>query len=227
MSKLLIIGASHGIGRALLEDQLRSRPCINISRTSTGLTSLNLEEYILDVTKDELPELSDIGTIVYCPGSINLKPIASLKEEQLEEDFRLNVVGAFKVIKKYHRELKKADNPSIVLYSTVAVGQGMPFHTSVAASKGAVEGMVRSLAAEFAPTIRVNAIAPTITDTPLAAGLLRNDAMKDKMKERHPLKRILAAEEVAAMTSYLISDMAKSVTGQVFGIDAGMSSIRS
>ena len=226
MSTLLIIGASHGIGRALLEKELDNRKCINISRTSANIEHPNLEEVLMDVLSDELPELTDIGSIVYCPGSINLKPISSLKEEQLIEDFQINVVGAYRVIKKYHRELKKAQMPSIVLFSTVAVGQGMPFHVSVAAAKGAIEGMVRSLAAELAPTIRVNAIAPTITDTPLAAGLLKNELVIEKMKERHPLKRILNAEEVAAMASYLISDNARSITGQIIGIDAGMSSLR-
>lgn len=226
MSKLLIVGASHGIGRSLLEQQMDHRPCINISRTTAGMKAEGLEEYLLDIMHDDLPEIYDIGAIVYCPGSINLKPVGSLKEEHLIEDFQLNVVGAYKVIKKYFRELKKSENASIVLFSTVAVGQGMPFHTSVAASKGAIEGMTRSLAAELAPSIRVNAIAPTITDTPLASGLLRNDAMREKMKERHPLKRILDAEEVAAMTSFLLSDMARSVTGQIIGMDAGMSSLR-
>lgn len=226
MSTLLIIGASHGIGRALLEKELDNRKCINISRTSANIEHPNLEEVLMDVLSDELPELTDIGSIVYCPGSINLKPISSLKEAQLIEDFQINVVGAYRVIKKYHRELKKAQMPSIVLFSTVAVGQGMPFHVSVAAAKGAIEGMVRSLAAELAPTIRVNAIAPTITDTPLAAGLLKNELVIEKMKERHPLKRILNAEEVAAMASYLISDNARSITGQIIGIDAGMSSLR-
>lgn len=226
MSKLLIVGASHGIGKALLDSQIDQRVCINISRTPVGINHVNLEEYQLDVLNDELPDLTDVSSIVYCPGSINLKPISSLKEQQLIEDFQINVVGAYRVIKKYHRELKKSSNPSIVCFSTVAVGQGMPFHTSVAAAKGAVEGMVRSLAAEFAPTIRVNAIAPTITDTPLASGLLRNETMIDKMKERHPLKRILNAQEVAAMTSFLIGDHAQSITGQIIGIDAGMSSVR-
>lgn len=226
MGKVLIVGGSHGIGEALLKQLVNDRECINISRTAADIEHKNLAQYQLDITTDDLPVLEEIASIIYCPGSILLKPIGSLKEESLREDFEINVIGAFKTIKKYHRILKKAENPSIVLFSTVAVAQGMPFHTSVAASKGAVEGMVRSLAAEFAPIIRVNAIAPTITDSPLAANLLRNEAMIEKMKERHPLKRILDVEEVASMAEYLISDKAKSITGQVIGIDAGMSIIR-
>ncbi|MEM8908089.1 MAG: SDR family oxidoreductase [Bacteroidota bacterium] len=226
MSQVLIIGASHGIGRALLEQQLPVRSCINMSRTSAGVSAPNFSEYQLDVLDAELPELDDLQSIVYCPGTINLKPINSLKEEQLLEDFRINVYGAYRVIRRYVKTLKKAANPSIVLFSTVAVSQGMPFHSSVAASKGAIEGMVRALAAELAPRIRVNAIAPTITDTPLAKNILRNESMVEKMKERHPLKRILQAEEVAKLASYLISEDAVSMTGQILRIDAGMSGIQ-
>ncbi len=226
MRKVLIIGGSHGIGKALLKELINENHCINISRTPSDVSHPNLSQFELDITQDELPDIDQVDSIVYCPGSIVLKPIGSLKEEVLRQDFEINVVGAFKTIKKYHRILKKGVNPSVVLFSTVAVSQGMPFHTSVAAAKGAVEGMVRSMAAEFAPTIRVNAIAPTITDTPLAANLLRNDTMREKMKDRHPLKRILDGDEVANMAAYLISDKARSITGQIIGVDAGMSIVR-
>lgn len=226
MKTILIVGGSHGIGAAILTQQLEHNRCISISRTPSVVNHSNLTEHLLDVRDGQLPTIDHLDAIVYCPGSIQLKPVSSLKEETLREDFEINVVGAYKVIKEYHRVLKRGANPSIVMFSTVAVAQGMPFHTSVAAAKGAVEGMVRSLAAEFAPTIRVNAIAPTITDTPLASGLLRNDAMRDKMKERHPMKRILDVDEVASMASYLVSDQARSISGQVIGIDAGMSVIR-
>jgi len=224
---ILVVGGSHGIGNAIVKQQLDTHEIISFSRTSAGIVDSNFIEHLLDIRDADLPSIESLDAIVYCPGSIQLKPISSLKEEVLREDFEINVVGAYRVIKNYHRLLKRSkENPSIVMFSTVAVAQGMPFHTSVAAAKGAVEGMVRSLAAEFAPTIRVNAIAPTITDTPLASGLLRNDAMIDKMKERHPLKRILDVEEVASMASYLIGDQARSMTGQVIGIDAGMSIVR-
>ncbi len=224
---ILVVGGSHGIGNAIVKQQLDTHEIISFSRTSAGIVDSNFIEHLLDIRDADLPSIESLDAIVYCPGSIQLKPISSLKEEVLREDFEINVVGAYRVIKNYHRLLKRSkENPSIVMFSTVAVAQGMPFHTSVAAAKGAVEGMVRSLAAEFAPTIRVNAIAPTITDTPLASGLLRNDAMRDKMKERHPLKRILDVEEVASMASYLIGDQARSMTGQVIGIDAGMSIVR-
>ena len=224
---ILVVGGSHGIGNAIASQQLSAHHVVSFSRTTAGITDSNFTEHLMDIRVADLPTIDSLDAIIYCPGSIQLKPISSLKEEALREDFEINVIGAYRVIKNYHRILKRSKaNPSIVMFSTVAVAQGMPFHTSVAAAKGAVEGMVRSLAAEFAPTIRVNAIAPTITDTPLASGLLRNDAMREKMKERHPLKRILDVEEVASMASYLISDQARSITGQVIGIDAGMSIVR-
>jgi NAD(P)-dependent dehydrogenase (short-subunit alcohol dehydrogenase family) len=223
--KHLIIGGSKGIGAELLKQFVaQNEECVVFSRT--GIQNLPGVEHIeLDVTTDELPDLEDIKTITYCPGSINLKPISSLKEEDFLTDFSINVLGAIRVIKKYHRQLK-ANNGSIVLFSTVAVQQGMPFHASVAVSKAGVEGLTRSLAAEFAPTIRVNCIAPTITDTPLAAGLLRNEKIRENTAERHPLKRFLAPQEISGMAAYLHSNLAVGITGQVIGIDAGLSRLR-
>jgi NAD(P)-dependent dehydrogenase (short-subunit alcohol dehydrogenase family) len=226
MKTVLVVGGSHGIGQAIVKNHLADHRVISISRTSAEVTDSNFTEHLLDVRDGDLPEIDALDSIIYCPGSIQLKPISSLKEETLRADFEINVVGAYRIIKQYHKILKHGVNPSIVMFSTVAVAQGMPFHVSVAAAKGGVEGMVKTLAAEFAPSIRVNAIAPTITDTPLAAGLLRNEKMREKMKERHPLKRILDVDEVASMASYLISDQAKSITGQIIGIDAGMSIVR-
>lgn len=223
--KHLIIGGSKGIGAALLEQfTTQQEECIVFSRTAIeGFPGVQHVE--LDVTSDELPELEDIKSITYCPGTINLKPISSLKEEDFLNDFSVNVLGAIRVIKKYHRQLK-ANKGSIVLFSTVAVGQGMPFHASVAVSKAGVEGLTRSLAAEFAPNIRVNCIAPTITDTPLASGLLRNDKIRENTAERHPLKRFLEPKEIAGMAAYLHSELAIGISGQVIGIDGGLSRLR-
>lgn len=223
--KHLIIGGSKGIGAGLVNLLVANgEECIVICRSQTE--QVEGVQYIhLDVTTDELPDLEQLKTITYCPGSINLKPISSLKEEDFLSDFSVNVLGAVRAIKKYHRQLKSNEG-SIVLFSTVAVGQGMPFHASVAASKAGVEGLTRSLAAEFAPNIRVNCIAPTITDTPLAAGLLRNEKIRENTADRHPLKRFLEPNEVAGMASYLHSHLARGITGQVIGIDAGLSRLR-
>ncbi|MEL6123165.1 MAG: SDR family oxidoreductase [Bacteroidota bacterium] len=226
MGRIVIIGGSKGIGRAILEQQLQRGPCVNISRTAPAISSPNLEHHSADILSDELPDVDDISTLVYCPGSINLRPIGSLKEDDFRNDFEINVLGAVKAVRKYHRKLKRAEGASIVLFSTVAVRQGMAFHASVAASKGAIEGLTKSLAAELAPSIRVNAIAPSITDTPLAAHLLKNEETIEKMKARHPLKRIITPTEIAATADWLISQHAASVTGQIISVDAGMSSIR-
>jgi len=226
MGALLIIGGSKGIGNALLKLEVENRKVVNISRTAPELEHPNLTHYGLDVLIDDLPDIEEIDGIVYCPGSINLKPLGSLKLEDFKTDFEVNVLGAVRVIQNYFRKLKKGQNPSIVLFSTVAVSRGMAFHASVAAAKAGVEGLVKSLAAEFAPAIRVNCIAPSITDTPLAANLLKNEERKEALGNNHPLKRIGSAEEVAQLASFLLSDNASNITGQIWGIDGGMGNIK-
>jgi NAD(P)-dependent dehydrogenase (short-subunit alcohol dehydrogenase family) len=135
-------------------------------------------------------------------------------------------MGAVKVIQHYLPALKKGEKPSIVLFSTVAAKLGMPFHSSIAASKAAVEGLVKSLGAELAPLIRINGIAPTITETSLSGSILRNDRMKENMIERHPLKNYLKPAEVARMAGYLISEDAASISGQIFAMDYGLVSFK-
>ncbi|PWJ40187.1 SDR family NAD(P)-dependent oxidoreductase [Sediminitomix flava] len=226
MSKILIVGGSKGIGHSLLQKCLDEKyECVNISRSAPQISHQNLTNHSLDITKDELPDIEGISSIVYCPGTINLKPISSLSEEDFLNDFQINVLGAVKVIKKYFRKLKKAENASITLFSTVAATQGMSFHSSIATSKAGLEGLARSLAAELAPDVRVNCIAPTLTDTELAAGILKNDEAVEKSKQRHPLKKILEAEDLSEMALYLISKKSRAITGQTFLIDAGLSSI--
>ena len=223
---ILIVGGSKGIGEQLLNNEFSDKEIINFSRTAPAVSSANVTHYEINILEDELPELENVESIIYCPGSINLKPIGSLKEADFRNDFEINVIGAVKVIKKYFKQLKKNNNASIVLFSTVAVAQGMPFHSSVSASKGAIEGLTKSLAAEFAPHIRVNAIAPSITDTPLAAGILRNEQARENLANRHPLKRILNATDIADMASFLIGDKASAITGQIFNVDAGLSTLK-
>jgi len=226
MEKILVIGGSRGIGQAIVLQQLETKQVYNISRTNPEISHRNLIHYNADILQDELPEIESLDALIYCPGSINLKPISSLSLKDFKDDFEINVLGAVKVIQHYLPALKKGTNPSIVLFSTVAVKLGMPFHSSIAAAKGAVEGLVKSLGAELAPLIRINAIAPTITETPLSASILRNDRMKENMVERHPLKNYLKPQEVAQMADYLVSKASSSISGQIFQMDYGLVSFK-
>lgn len=226
MRNIVIIGGSKGIGNAILVQQLEKNKVINISRNAPVIEHQNLTHYPIDVLKEEFPEIENIDVLIYCPGSINLKPIGSLSIDDFRNDFEINIIGAVKAIQKYLPALKKGNNPSIVLFSTVAAKLGMPFHASIATAKAGIEGLVKSLGAELASVVRVNAIAPTITETSLSAGILRNDRMKENMAERHPMKNYLKPEEVAQMANYLISDHAKSISGQVFEMDYGIVSFK-
>jgi 3-oxoacyl-[acyl-carrier protein] reductase len=226
MKTIIVVGGSKGIGNAIVTSLLSSHKIINISRTASDISHENLTHYNCDVVNEELPDLDHADGLVYCPGSINLKPINRLSIDDFKSDFEINVLGAVKAVQKYLPLLKKGENPSIILFSTVAAKLGMPFHASVAASKSAVEGLTKSLGAELAPTIRVNAIAPTVTDTDLASKLLRNERMIENMNERHPLKKYLQPQEVADMAIFLLSEKAASLSGQIFQMDCGIVSFK-
>jgi NAD(P)-dependent dehydrogenase (short-subunit alcohol dehydrogenase family) len=226
MKNIVIIGGSKGIGNAILKQVIENNKVINISRNLPEISHPNLTNFQLDVLASELPDIDQVDVLIYCPGSINLKPIMSLGIDDFRNDFEINVIGAVKSIQKYLPTLKKGTNPSIMLFSTVAAKLGMPFHASIATAKSGVEGLVKSLGAELAPTVRVNAIAPTITETSLSAAILRNERMKENMIERHPMKGYLNPEEVAGMAEFLISDSAKSISGQVFEMDYGIVSFK-
>ena len=226
MKKILVIGGSKGIGKAIIASLIEKNNIINLSRTAPSLTHENLTHYNCDILSDELPQLDALDTLIYCPGSINLKPISRLKLDDFRADFEINVVGAIKAIQQYLPLLKRGNSPSILLFSTVASKLGMPYHASVAAAKSGVEGLVKSLGAELAPTIRVNAIAPTVTDTDLASKLLRNERMIESITERHPLKKFLNPAEVADMATFLTSESASSISGQIFQMDCGIVSFK-
>lgn len=222
MKNIVIVGGSKGIGQAIVNSLVQNNKIINISRSAPSLSHTNLTHISCDILNDEIPEIEAVDTLIYCPGSINLKPISRLKLDDFREDFEINVIGAVKAIQHLLPKLKNGNNPSILLFSTVATKLGMPFHASVAAAKSGVEGITKSLGAELAPTIRVNAIAPTVTDTDLASKLLRNERMIENITERHPLKKFLKPEEVADLATFLISDKAKSISGQIFELDCGI-----
>ncbi|MEZ4789520.1 MAG: SDR family oxidoreductase [Flavobacteriales bacterium] len=222
---VLIIGASSGIGRSLAERWRSSgRALVTAGRRDPGLgTHITYDATDHALPSDELPDV--LGGLVYCPGSIDLKPLRSVKAEDLRAAFELNVVGAFSAIQACADRLKRSPGSGVVLFSTVAVSRGMPFHASVAAAKGAVEGLTRSLAAELAPNVRVNCIAPSLTRTPLAEKLLSTPEREAASAERHPLKRVGEANEIAAVAEFLLSREAGWITGQVMGVDGGMSAI--
>ena len=226
MNKIIIVGGSRGIGKEIINDLVDDNLIINLSRNKPELTHTNLTHYNVDVLSSDLPDLEDVSSVIYCPGSINLKPIGRISLDEFREDFEINVVGAVKIIQKYLPILKKSNNASILLFSTVATKLGMPYHSTVAASKSAIDGLVKTLGAELAPKIRVNAIAPTITKTDLASKLLRNEKVIENMIERHPLKKILMPEEVSKMAKFLISKNASSISGQIFNLDAGIVSFK-
>jgi len=225
---ILIIGGNSGIGLAtarLLQSQGNS--LLAAARSAAPLQELGIEVQPFDALQPadlNLPPTLD--GLVYFPGSINLKPFHRLTAEDFLNDYRVNCLGAVAAIQAALPALKAAPSASVVLFSTVAVAQGMPFHASIAAAKGAVEGLVVSLAAELAPKIRVNAIAPSLTDTPLAGNLLNSDAKKEASAKRHPLQQIGDADDVAKLVAFLLSDESKFMTGQILRPDGGLSSIR-
>jgi len=231
-SNYLIVGGSSGIGLEIV-NQLSGRgdhvTVISRSRGQLAQTE-GVEHLALDVTRDDLDSivLPDVlDGLAYCPGTIRLKPFRRLGNEDLLEDLQVNYLGAVRIIQACLTRLRKApEGGAVVLFSTVAVQTGMPFHASIAGAKGAVEGLTRSLAAELAPHIRFNAIAPSLTDTPLAQDLLVSPEKRKAADDRHPLKRVGSPAEVARLAVGLLSSDYGWMTGQVLKIDGGMGSVR-
>ena len=229
MSKnILLIGGSTGIGFETAKRLQNDYNVIVASRQEGKLSELNVTHHKFDVMEDDISELDlpdVLHGLLYLPGTINLKPFKMMRPNVFEEDMKVNFFKLVETTQGVLKKLKEADQASIVFISTVAVQTGMPFHTSVAAAKGAIEGFARSLAAEYAPQFRVNVIAPSLANTPLADKLLGNDKKKEKMDARHPLKRVAEASDIAEMTTYLLTDKSSWMTGQVIGLDGGMSSL--
>jgi 3-oxoacyl-[acyl-carrier protein] reductase len=228
MKNILLIGGSHGIGLAIAKElQFESNVYI-ASRSNENLADVKATHIAFDATTDtidtsQLPAVID--GLVYCPGSINLRPFKGLKPEAFETDLQINFLSLVKVIQSVLPNLLASEQASIVAFSSVAATMGMPFHTSVAASKGAIEGFAKALAAEYAPKIRVNVIAPSLTDTPLADKFLNNETKQEKSAERHPLKRFGKPEDSAQMATFLLSDKSSWISGQIFHVDGGMSTL--
>ena len=223
MKSILIIGGNSAISEKLAQQlQLSGDQVLTASREPSAFT-----HQTYDVSSgDKLVIPDQLDALVYCPGSITLKPFNSLSREEMLAEFELNALGAATTIQHALPALRKSAAASVVLFSTVAVQTGLPYHASIAMAKGAVEGLTRSLAAELAPKIRVNAIAPSLTVTPLAENLVNTDAKCQASADRHPLKRIGDPEEIASLAAWLVSDASRFVTGQIIHADGGLGSVR-
>jgi NAD(P)-dependent dehydrogenase (short-subunit alcohol dehydrogenase family) len=237
-SPILIIGGVGGIGEALAR-RLRAagRDVVITARALDRARVLADEIGATAVACDVLDEVSigaavaaagrdgTLGGLVYAVGSISLKPLARTTSDDMLAAFKLNVVGAMTAVRLASEALKAAHG-SVVLFSSIAASQGFPMHTAIGTAKAAVEGLTISLAAELAPHVRVNAIAPSLTMTPLAAGLTRSQAMADGIAALHPIPRLGTADEMAALAQFLLSADAGWITGQIIGVDGGRSSLR-
>ncbi|MFN4805225.1 MAG: SDR family NAD(P)-dependent oxidoreductase [Akkermansiaceae bacterium] len=229
MSKnILIIGGNSGIGLSTVKRlQTEGHHLTVASRSDSALSELGISTQPFDAENPALIDLPEtLDGLIYFPGTITLKPFHRLTREDFLRDFQINCLGAAQAIQFALPVLKKSNSASIVMFSTVAVAQGMAFHASIASAKAAVEGLTKSLAAELAPKIRVNAIAPSLTDTPLALPLLGNEAKREAAEKRHPLQNIGNPDHIAQLASFLLSDSSAFITGQILHADGGLSAIR-
>ncbi len=228
MGTYIVAGSSSGIGHSIALNLLnQGHEVIGFNRNQPNFEHSNFSFHEADFSQLDvpLPELNQsIDGIFYCPGSIQLRPFKNIKSADFINDFMLNVIGATQLIKKYLPQLQLAASPGIVLFSSVAAQTGMSFHSSIASSKAAIEGLTKSLAAEFAPKIRVNAIAPSLTQTALSEKFINTEEKLQASKDRHPLKRIGTAEEIAISSIHIMQN--QWMTGQIITIDGGLGSIR-
>jgi NAD(P)-dependent dehydrogenase (short-subunit alcohol dehydrogenase family) len=221
---IILVGGNSGIGKAVAAQlQEDGATIFSYSRTGEGTAAVDFSTDF-----EELPGLPEIiDGVVYCPGTINLKPFHRISIADFKQEMEVNFYGAIRLLQACLKGLKKSSSPSVVLYSTVAVQTGMGFHAGIASAKGAVEGLTRSLAAEWAPNkIRVNAIAPSLTETPLASALLSTPEKKEASDKRHPLGRVGRPEDIAEATVFLLSEKSSWMTGQILHLDGGMSHLK-
>jgi NAD(P)-dependent dehydrogenase (short-subunit alcohol dehydrogenase family) len=228
MKNFLVVGSNSAIGQKIIDGLLYEGNAVySLTRSEDSRSDANHHQRVLDIMQDELPDdflPESIDGFIYMPGTINLRPFKNLKLKDFQNDFDINVVGAIKTLQWALKNL--TDGSSVLFFSSVAVQTGMAFHSAVGISKGAIEGLTRSLAAELTPKVRVNCIAPSLTNTPMASRLLRTDKSVEAMKERHPLKEIGQPEDIANLALFLLSDKARWMTGQVIGMDGGMSAVK-
>ncbi len=235
--KILIYGASGGIGSACARILAARGHSLHLAGrnqlTVKALADeLNASFTLGDVTDEGFFESASaaagesLSGLIYAIGSINLKTLGRLKRADFLRDYELNAVGAALAVQSALPALKKSGDASIVLFSSIAAAQGFSMHASIGMAKAAVSGLTLSLAAELAPSIRVNAIAPSLTQTPLAKGLLQNEAVAQSIAALHPIPRLGVAEEMAELAAFLLSSQSSWITGQIIGVDGGRSSLR-
>lgn len=219
--KILLIGSSSDIAQYLVTNSSSNIQYIELTSNPT----LNHQHRIDVQDESTFPEIEgDINGLVYFPGSINLRPFSGLKLSDFEKDYTINVLGLIKTLKHYHRQL--AQDSSVVFISSVAATVGMPYHASISLCKAAIEGLCRSLAAEWSPKVRVNCIAPSVVETKLSSRLFRTDAQVEQMNARHPLQKVGQPKNISDAISFLLSDNSSWMTGQTLHVDGGLSSLK-
>lgn len=220
-NRILLAGAGSTIAKSLINTYSDNYDFITISRESSERKS---QHYVLNSVRDDLPVFEDtIDGLVYFPGTIKLKPFRSLSTEDFLEDFEINFLGAARIIKTYMKNLLKSEKASVVLISSVAATKGMAYHSSIAASKSALEGFTRSMAAEYATKVRFNAVSPSLTETSLSAHMLKSDSAREQLALKNPMKKIGNPSDISATISFLLSGSSSWLTGQVINVDGGMS----
>ncbi|MCA1757853.1 MAG: SDR family oxidoreductase [Bacteroidales bacterium] len=226
----LIVGGTSTIGKILINSLVRQEhTCYVISRSDPERSHPSVKSLKMNILEEEIPEdylPQVLDGMVYLPGNINLKPFRALSAEAFREAYEINFIGSVKSIQAAEKSLKRSENASIVLFSTVAVKTGMPFHSAIASAKGAVEGLARSLAAEFAPKVRVNTIALSLTDTKMANRFLDSESKMKAMEERHPMKQIGDPNDVSVLVEFLLSKNAKWITGETIRADGGIGTLK-
>ena len=233
-AKYLIFGATGAIGSNLANQLYKSKQDIHlVGRNEEEVKSLskklNCSYSVVDVLENNFvdkikSEIQEVKGIAYCVGSIDLKPFKKIKEDDLHKCMKLNLYPVIEIIKAYEDNLKK-NKGSIILFSTVAVQRGFTNHSIIASTKAALEGLTVSLAAEFAPNIRVNCIAPSLTNSKIAQPILKSNIVAEGIAKAHPMKRIGEGKDAAAMAKFLLTEESSWITGQIIGVDGGRSSI--
>lgn len=213
MKKILLIGSNSEIAKSLLKNS--EFDFISISSKDSDFNVLE---------KSTFPKLNSIDGLVYFPGTINLKPFVNLKEDDFKKDYEVNVLGLINSLQFYYQSF--TNNSSVVTISSIAASFGMPFHTSISMCKASVEALTKSLAAEWAPKIRLNCIAPSLISTKLTERLINSDVKKENIAKKHPLKSIGKTNDISDMITFLLSERSKWITGQILRVDGGLSNIR-